>query len=542
MKYIDANMFKNGIKNAVANLDVNKDLVNALNVFPVPDGDTGINMFLTIKSASEHALSEDSDNCGDIAKALSKGALMGARGNSGVILSQILRGLSQGIADKEDIDVITMSHALTSAREVAYKAVMKPTEGTILTVIREIAEYAEKSHRKFDDTVEFFKACLDVGQKSLDNTPNLLPVLKEAGVVDSGGKGLMVILEGFYFGFIGKEIDYEIAAPVIEPTINLEFDESIKYGYCTEFMIHTDFDDLDLLKSRLLDFGDSLVCVKNDDIIKIHVHTNHPGKAFEIGLEYGYITGVKADNMRLQNAEVRARHDDHIKEEMINPGDLEHKENAFIAVAAGEGIKNLFLDLGADKVVLGGQTMNPSVEDFIKAVDSINADNIFILPNNSNIILTAENVCDVSDKNIIVIPTRTIPQGIQALINYDDSLDLNTITETMTKSLEEVKSGAITYAVRDTVIDGREIKKGDYMAIIEKDIVASDSDRYDVLKAAIESAVDEDTSIVTLFAGDEIDDATLEEDVANLSVAYPDIDIESARGDQPVYYYLLSIE
>ncbi|WP_099950557.1 DAK2 domain-containing protein [Ezakiella peruensis] len=542
MKYIDANMFKNGIKNAVANLDVNKDLVNALNVFPVPDGDTGINMFLTIKSASEHALSEDSDSCGDIAKALSKGALMGARGNSGVILSQILRGLSQGIADKKTIDVSTMSHALTSAKEVAYKAVMKPTEGTILTVIREIAEYAEKSHRKFDDTVEFFKACLDVGQKSLDNTPNLLPVLKEAGVVDSGGKGLMVILEGFYFGFIGKEIDYEIAAPVTEPTINLEFDESIKYGYCTEFMIHTDFDDLDLLKHRLLDFGDSLVCVKNDDIIKIHVHTNHPGKAFEIGLEYGYITGVKADNMRLQNAEVRARHDDHIKEEMINPGDLEHKENAFIAVAAGEGIKNLFLDLGADKVVLGGQTMNPSVEDFIKAVDSINADNIFILPNNSNIILTAENVCDISDKNIIVIPTRTIPQGIQALINYDDSLDLNTITETMTKSLEEVKSGAITYAVRDTVIDGREIKKGDYMAIIEKDIVASDSDRYGVLKAAIESAVNEDTSIVTLFAGEEIDDATLEEDVANLSEAYPDIDIESARGDQPVYYYLLSIE
>lgn len=541
MKYIDSKAFKNAIKNAVANLDANKELVNSLNVFPVPDGDTGINMFLTIKSASSHAFQEASDNCGEISKALSKGALMGARGNSGVILSQILRGFSQGLDDKENIDVHTMANALRNARDVAYKAVMKPTEGTILTVIREIAEYAERSYRQFDEVDVFFKSCLEVGEKSLANTPNLLPVLKEAGVIDSGGKGLMVILDGLYDGFIGKDVEYTVEEPIKEIQGEVVFDENIKYGYCTEFMIHTDFDDLDLLKSRLLELGDSLVCVKNDDIIKIHVHTNHPGTAFEIGLEYGYLTGVKADNMRLQNAEVRRNHDKHLEGDFVD-ADSFHKKDAFIVVAAGNGIEELFKDLGADKVVLGGQTMNPSVEDFLKAIEGINADNIFILPNNPNIILTAENVCDLTEKNVIVIPSRTIPQGIHAIINFDEDVDLNTATEMMTESLNSIKSGSITYAVRDTVVDGREIKKGDYMAIIEKSIVASDVDRFSVLKAAIENSVDEDTSIVTIFAGEEIDDNTLEEEVDRLSQEFPDIDVEGVRGNQPVYYYLLSIE
>lgn len=541
MENINSKIFKNAIKSAVANLDANKELVNSLNVFPVPDGDTGINMFLTIKSASSHALSIDSNSCGEIAKALSKGALMGARGNSGVILSQILRGFSQGIDESEKIDVKTMTSALKCARDVAYKAVMKPTEGTILTVIREIAEFAEKNNRKFTDVNEFFEACLEAGEKSLANTPNLLPVLKEAGVIDSGGKGLMVILQGMYDGFMGKEIEYTVEEPIKAFEGEIEFDDSIKFGYCTEFMIHTDFDDLDILKARLLEIGDSLVCVKNDDIIKIHVHTNHPGTAFEIGLEYGYITGVKADNMRLQNAEVRRKHDEHLEGEFVDPKDL-HKKDAFVVVAAGNGIADLFKELGADKIVLGGQTMNPSVEDFLKAIENIYADNIFILPNNPNIILTAENVCDLTDKNIIVIPSRTIPQGIHAMINFDSDADLNTATEEMTESLNHVISGSITYAVRDTVVDGQDIKKGDYMAIIDKSIVASEDDRYNVLKSAVEKSITEDTSIITIFAGEEINDTILEDDVERLESDFPDIDIEAIRGDQPVYYYLLSIE
>lgn len=541
MNYIDSKAFKNAIKNAVANLDANKELVNSLNVFPVPDGDTGINMFLTIKSASGHALQEDSDSCGEISKALSKGALMGARGNSGVILSQILRGFSQGVGEEKTIDVRTMTSALQNARDVAYKAVMKPTEGTILTVIREIAEYAERSYRQFDDVNEFFKACLEVGEEALANTPNLLPVLKEAGVIDSGGKGLMVILHGLYDGFIGKEVEYTVEVPVKTICADVEFDDNIEFGYCTEFMIHTDFDDLDLLKSRLLELGDSLVCVKNDDIIKIHVHTNHPGSAFEIGLEYGYLTGIKADNMRLQNAEVRKNHDSHL-DGLFEKTEAKHKKDAFVVVAAGDGIESIFNELGVDKVVLGGQTMNPSVEDFLKAIDGINADNIFILPNNPNIILTAENVIDLTEKNVIVIPSRTIPQGINALINFDEDADVNTAAETMTEALEGIKSGSITYAVRDTVVDGREIKTGDYMAIVEKTIVASDVDRYNVLKEAIASSIDDNTSIVTVYAGEEIDDATMEEDIERASEEFPDIDIEGLRGNQPVYYYLLSIE
>ncbi|MCI5675681.1 MAG: DAK2 domain-containing protein [Ezakiella sp.] len=541
MSIINANSFRNAIKNAVESLDANKEYVNSLNVFPVPDGDTGINMFLTIKSAGSHALVEKEDDCSKIAKSWSKGALMGARGNSGVILSQIIRGFSLGLDDAKDIDTKTLALALQSARDIAYKAVMKPTEGTILTVIREIAEFVEQNYRNYDSPVDLLEACIEVGDIALDKTPELLPVLKEAGVIDAGGKGLMFILRGMLDGFLGRVSNYQSEAIQAEFT-EVDFDESIKYGYCTEFIVHVSCDievDLERFKARLADLGDSIVCVQTDDIIKVHVHTNHPGLAFELGLEHGYLTGIKADNMRLQNAEVRAKHDQEIEEKAEVD---EHKEHGFISVVAGEGLSDLFKDLGASKIVLGGQTMNPSVEDLLSAIDKTNADNIFILPNNSNIILTAENAADLTDKNVIVIPTRTIPQGIQAMINFDENSDLNTITETMTNSLGSVISGSITYAVRDTVVDGKEIKTGDFMAIIDGKIVANGVDRYSVLEEALKNTVDSDCSIITLYAGEEISDDIMEEDADRLEEEFSDLDIEYLRGDQPVYYYLFSIE
>lgn len=548
MTNIDVGMMRNAIKSAIKNLDVNKDMVNALNVFPVPDGDTGINMFLTIKSAGNYALAEETNHCGELARALSKGALMGARGNSGVILSQILRGFYMGVEDFKELDVKAIKRGFESSKEIAYKAVMKPTEGTILSVVRYMSAFAVSNQNKFSDPIEYLEAIYAEGERALEKTPEMLPVLKEAGVVDSGGKGLLVLLRGAIDGLKGEEVQY--TAEVVETkTEKVVFDENIKFGYCTEFIIHTDNTDqhdADTLKEELLKFGDSLVCVKVEDIIKVHVHTNHPGKALELALERGYLTGIKSDNMRLQNAEVRRAHEEEQQKKyealQAEEEKAPQKEYGFVAVASGEGIMNVFKDFEVDEIVSGGQTMNPSVEDLTKKIDKVNAKNIFVLPNNSNIVLTAEKAAEFSDKNVIVIPTKTIPQGISAMINFDFDLDLDDAIETLNESIKAVKSGSITYAVRDTTVSGKKINQGDYMGILESDIVSSSDDIYDTILETLKKGIDEDTSIVTLYAGEEVTEVQMDEIIDKLENEFDDITIEGLMGNQQVYYYLISIE
>lgn len=548
MTNIDVGMMRNAIKSAIKNLDVNKDMVNALNVFPVPDGDTGINMFLTIKSAGNYALAEETNHCGELARALSKGALMGARGNSGVILSQILRGFYMGVEDFKELDVKAIKRGFESSKEIAYKAVMKSTEGTILSVVRYMSVFAVSNQSKFSDPIEYLEAIYAEGERALEKTPEMLPVLKEAGVVDSGGKGLLVLLRGAIDGLKGEEVQY--TAEVVETkTQEVVFDENIKFGYCTEFIIHTDNTDehdADTLKEELLKFGDSLVCVKVEDIIKVHVHTNHPGKALELALERGYLTGIKSDNMRLQNAEVRRAHEEEQQKKyealQAEEEKAPQKEYGFVAVASGEGIMNVFKDFEVDEIVSGGQTMNPSVEDLTKKIDKVNAKNIFVLPNNSNIVLTAEKAAEFSDKNVIVIPTKTIPQGISAMINFDFDLDLDDAIETLNESIKAVKSGSITYAVRDTTISGKKINQGDYMGILESDIVSSSDDIYDTILETLKKGIDEDTSIVTLYAGEEVTEVQMDEIIEKLENEFDDITIEGLMGNQQVYYYLISIE
>lgn len=548
MTNIDVGMMRNAIKSAIKNLDVNKDMVNALNVFPVPDGDTGINMFLTIKSAGNYALAEETNHCGDLARALSKGALMGARGNSGVILSQILRGFYMGVEDFKELDVKAVKRGFESSKEIAYKAVMKPTEGTILSVVRYMSAFAVSNQSKYNDPIEYLEAIYAEGERALEKTPEMLPVLKEAGVVDSGGKGLLVLLRGAIDGLKGEEVQY--TAEVVETkTQEVVFDENIKFGYCTEFIIHTDNTDqhdADTLKEELLKFGDSLVCVKVEDIIKVHVHTNHPGKALELALERGYLTGIKSDNMRLQNAEVRRAHEEEQQKKyealQAEEEKAPQKEYGFVAVASGEGIMNVFKDFEVDEIVSGGQTMNPSVEDLTKKIDKVNAKNIFVLPNNSNIVLTAEKAAEFSDKNVIVIPTKTIPQGISAMINFDFDLDLDDAVETLNESIKAVKSGSITYAVRDTTVSGKKINQGDYMGILESDIVSSSDDLYDTILETLKKGIDEDTSIVTLYAGEEVTEVQMDEIIEKLENEFDDITIEGLMGNQQVYYYLISIE
>nr|WP_311445472.1 DAK2 domain-containing protein [Ezakiella coagulans] len=547
MTNINAGMMRNAIKSAIKNLDVNKEMVNSLNVFPVPDGDTGINMFLTIKSAGNYALAEETTHCGELSQALSKGALMGARGNSGVILSQILRGFYMGIQDFKELDVRAIKRGFESSKEIAYKAVMKPTEGTILSVVRYMAAFAVSNQSKYSDTIEYLEAIYAEGERALEKTPEMLPVLKEAGVVDSGGKGLLVLMRGAIDGLKGEEVQY--TAEVVETkTQKVVFGENIKFGYCTEFIIHTDNTDqhdADTLKEELLKFGDSLVCVKVEDIIKVHVHTNHPGKALELALERGYLTGIKSDNMRLQNAEVRRAHEEEQqkKYESLKAQDAgPQKEYGFVAVASGDGIMSVFKDFEVDEIVSGGQTMNPSVEDLTKKIEKINAKTIFVLPNNSNIVLTAEKAAEVSDKNVIVIPTKTIPQGISAMINFDFDLDLDDAIETLNDAIKAVKSGSITYAVRDTTVSGKKINQGDYMGILESEIVSSSEDIYETVLETLKKGIDEDSSIVTFYAGQDVTEVQMEELIEKLENEFDDITIEGLMGNQQVYYYLISIE
>lgn len=555
---INAAMLKKAFVAGALNLDKNKEYINELNVFPVPDGDTGTNMTLTILSAKREVEAVSDSDMSGIARAMSTGSLRGARGNSGVILSQLLRGFSKKIADEKELDVHVIADAFQKAVETAYKAVMKPKEGTILTVAKGVAT---KARECADADVSLEQFCEDViahGNEVLDRTPEMLPVLKEAGVVDSGGKGLMVVLQGAVDALTGKVVvDETMTAPVVKKTVtgassNDISTADIKFGYCTEFIINLekpfDEDEEDKLKAYLESIGDSIVCVAFDGIVKIHVHTNHPGQAFEKGLTYGYLSNMKVDNMRLEHNErlmTSADKEEAEKQEEIRRKKQEKpsKECGFIAVSMGDGLKDLFVELGVDYVIEGGQTMNPSTEDMLNAIDKVNAKNVFIFPNNKNVVLAANQAADLcEDKNIIVMATANAPQGISAMIAYDSTISLEDNKTNMLEAIENVKSGQVTYAVRDTSIDGKTIKQGDIMGLSDKGLLAVGSDIADVAFDVISECYDEDKEIISIYYGSDVTKENAEKLSERVSEEFPDCDVSLYFGGQPIYYYIVSVE
>ena len=547
---IDAKLLQKMFLAGAKNLEAKKEWINELNVFPVPDGDTGTNMTLTIMSAAKEVSGIENPGFESLAKAISSGSLRGARGNSGVILSQLFRGFTKEIKEVDEINSAVIAKAFDRAVETAYKAVMKPKEGTILTVAKGVAEKAVEVARKTDDLEVVFKEALAHGDYVLSQTPEMLPVLKQAGVVDSGGQGLMEVLKGAYDCFLGKEIDFTIegAKSASVKVTASESDVDIKFGYCTEFiiMLEKDFNDKDErdFKAYLESIGDSIVCVADDDIVKIHVHTNDPGLAIQRGLTYGQLTKMKIDNMReehqerlIKDAEKQAA----AKEETVE--DMPHKDAGFISVSVGEGVNEIFKGLGVDYIIEGGQTMNPSTEDILNAIDKVNADVVYVLPNNKNIILAANQAESlVEDKKVVVIPSKTVPQGITALINYiaDSSVEDN--VERMTAEMSRVKTGQVTYAVRDTELDGKIIKENDIMGIGDQGIVAVGQDIADTTVEMIKELVDDDTELISVYYGADVSEEDAEGIASRVNEEYPDLDVEVNYGGQPIYYYLISIE
>lgn len=540
-------------------LDARKEIINDLNVFPVPDGDTGTNMTMTIMSAAREvaALEEDAD-MQQLCKAISSGSLRGARGNSGVILSQLLRGFTKEIKKAEEVDVQVLTKAFEHAVASAYKAVMKPKEGTILTVARAGSEKALQICDGTENIIELVNSVVLYMRDVLDMTPDMLPVLKEAGVVDSGGEGLLTILEGAYDCLLGKNVNYDIKTgegmvSSVSAGAKTEAiaDVDIKYGYCTEFiiMLEKKFSRQDELefKAYLESIGDSIVCVADEDIVKIHVHTNDPGLAIQKALTYGSLTRMKIDNMREEHNERVIRDADRKaqeqKEAEKQAEEMPHKEHGFISVSVGDGLNDIFRELGVDYVIEGGQTMNPSTEDILDAISKVNADNIFLLPNNSNIILACEQAKDLTkDKNIYVIPTKNIPQGITAMVNFVEGITASENAETMKASLSEVKAGQVTYAVRDTSVDGKTIKAGDIMGLSDKTIETVGSDIVDTTVALLSKMLDEDSELVTIYIGQEgsMEDARqIEKEVEKID---SELEVEIQYGGQPIYYYFLSVE
>ena len=547
-------MFLSGAKN----LEIKKNWINELNVFPVPDGDTGTNMTLTIMSAATEVNKLSDASIDELAKAISAGSLRGARGNSGVILSQLLRGFTKVIRDHNEIDGETIALSFQKAVETAYKAVMRPKEGTILTVARAMADKAVQIEDK-ENLETFFESVIKEGDETLARTPEMLPVLKEAGVVDSGGQGLMTVLHGAIDAFNGLEIELEFEAPEvhIKSTSEPISTEEIKFGYCTEFIVKLDKEfteeDEDNMKSYLASLGDSLVFVAGDDIVKVHVHTNHPGKAFEKGLEYGQLTRMKVDNMReehqerlFRSDEVQAARDKERRtEEELQAAKKEEprKQTAFISVTIGDGLSELFKQLGVDVLIQGGQTMNPSTDDMLNAIAEAHAENVFILPNNKNVILAANQAQELTtDCNVFVIPTKTIPQGITAVVSYVPDKSPEDNAADMTEEIESVKTGEVTYAVRDTKIDGVEIKSGDIMGIGDNGILAVGSDVSDVVMKMLEKITDEDSELISIYNGSDYSDEAAEALCERIQEAYPDVDVEVNDGGQPIYYIILSVE
>ena len=546
MKTIEVNTLTKMFLAGAKNLEAKKEWINELNVFPVPDGDTGTNMTLTIMSAASEVNNLSERTMETVAKAISSGSLRGARGNSGVILSQLLRGFTKGIKDYDTLDVMIISNAFQKAVETAYKAVMKPKEGTILTVARGAADKAAELALEEEDLDVFFSGIIEEAERVLATTPDLLPVLKEAGVVDSGGQGLVEVLKGAYDAYLGKEVDYTFEAPKSAPVkISAETEAEIKFGYCTEFIIVLDkkFEHKDEMefKAFLESIGDSIVCVADDDIVKIHVHTNHPGQAIEKALTYGSLSRLKIDNMREEHEEKLIK--DASKIAAQQKAEEPRKEMGFISVSIGEGIGEIFKGLGVDYLIEGGQTMNPSTEDMLNAIDKVNAEHIFILPNNKNIILAANQakaLCE--DKDIIVIPTKTVPQGITAMINFmpDSSAEENEAR--MTEELANVKTGQVTYAVRDTHIDDKEIKEGNIMGIGDHAILAVGEDVEQTTLDMFKELIDEDSELISIYYGEDVKKEDAEKLGEELSDLYPDCDVEVHFGGQPIYYYVVSVE
>lgn len=562
---IDAKMMAKMFLAGAKNLESKKEWINELNVFPVPDGDTGTNMTLTIMSAAKEvsALYDVGDlDMKSLCKAISSGSLRGARGNSGVILSQLFRGFTKGVKEYDEITIPILALAFEKAVETAYKAVMKPKEGTILTVAKGGAEKArELADGGMEDISEFLAQIIAYADEVLEQTPEMLPVLKQAGVVDSGGQGLMQVMKGAYDAFLGKEVDFTIdtdsssvsssnsAGGSLEAQANAE----IKFGYCTEFiiMLNKVFNikaEMDF-KAYLESIGDSIVVVADEDVVKVHVHTNDPGLAIQKALKYGALSNMKIDNMRLEHQEKLfklSQKEEAAKEEELP---MPKKDVGFIAVSVGEGINEIFKGLGVDYIIEGGQTMNPSTEDMLNAIDKVNADTIFILPNNKNIILAANQAQSlVKDKQIVVIPTKTVPQGITAVINYVPDLSVEDNKETMNEEIKMVSTGQVTYAVRDTNIDGKEIKQGDFMGIGDSGILAVGTDVSDVTVDMITEMVldsmktDEEFELISIYYGEEITEESAESLRAKIEARYPDCDIELQYGGQPIYYYIVSAE
>lgn len=552
---IDAEVLKKLFLAGAANLEAKKEWINDLNVFPVPDGDTGTNMTLTIMSAAKEVNSLTNPTMQTLSKAISGGSLRGARGNSGVILSQLLRGFTKVVRDYEEIDSIIISTAFQKAVETAYKAVMKPKEGTILTVARGMADKILDLSTEIDDLEELFDKVIKYGDEVLEHTPDLLPVLKQAGVVDSGGQGLMQIMKGAYDALMGKEINYEAVAGQGGPAESSEVsaqgleEKEIKFGYCTEFivMLEKPYDAAKEaeFKAYLESIGDSIVLVSDDDIVKVHVHTNHPGLAFEKGLTFGSLTKMKIDNMREEHQERVIANAEKVAKEQAEQAKKEEpkKKYGFISVSAGEGLSEIFKSLGVDYIIEGGQTMNPSTEDMLNAIEKVNAENVFIFPNNSNIILAANQAQSiVEDKNIIVIPTKTIPQGISALIAYSEDADPEENAEAMKEEISNVKSGSVTYAVRDTEIDDKTIKQGDIMGIGDKTILSVGQNIQDVTKDMIEQLAGDDAELISIYYGSDVTEEDANALAEAVEAVYPDVDVEVNYGGQPIYYYILSVE
>ena len=553
---IDAGLLKRMFLAGVANLESKKEWINELNVFPVPDGDTGTNMTLTILSAAREVNSVEEPTMETLAKAISSGSLRGARGNSGVILSQLFRGFTKAIKYSTEIDMELLAEALQRATETAYKAVMKPKEGTILTVAKGISDKAKELAQSGCDMDVFIQELLKEGDYVLSQTPEMLPVLKQAGVVDSGGQGLMQVLKGAYDGYLGKEITFTAEKPAASRTVtgaaNDEIDTAdIKFGYCTEFIIMTSraftHEDEKEFKAFLSSIGDSIVCVADDELVKVHVHTNDPGLAIQKALTYGQLTSMKIDNMRLEHEEKLIKEASRIAEEQKKAAeekkDEPRKAMGFISVSIGNGVGEIFRELGVDYLIEGGQTMNPSTEDMLEAIEKVNADTVFILPNNKNIILAANQasyLCE--DKKIIVVPTKTVPQGITAMISYNPDETPEANAEVMQEEIQNVKTGQVTYAVRDTKIDDKEIHEGDIMGIGDAGILAVGKSIEATTKAMMAELVDEDSEIIGIYYGEDVKEEDAQKLGDELAALYPNAEVEVHNGGQPIYYYVISVE
>lgn len=565
---IDALQLKNAFLAGANNLNAKKEWINELNVFPVPDGDTGTNMTMTIMSAAREVAAIDAPTLENVAKAMASGSLRGARGNSGVILSQLIRGFTKEIrehADEAGIDNLIMARAFSRAVETAYKAVMKPKEGTILTVAKGMADRITELSVTDEDLVTMLEKVVAYGDEVLAKTPEMLPVLKEAGVVDSGGQGLMTVVKGALASLKGEEVTLDLGdqgaakaeAPVERKSRGEISTADIKFGYCTEFMVNGDHEftdeEVDSLREWLGGVGDSIVCFSDENIIKVHVHTNHPGDAFEKGLTMGYLSKMKVDNMRLEHHEVLIEDASKIAEEEKKeeapaaaapekPAEPA-KEYGFISVSAGEGLTEIFRGIGVDYVIEGGQTMNPSTEDILNACDQVNAETIFVLPNNKNIILAANQAKDIiEDKTIIVVPTKTIPQGITAMISFSPDMSPEENLEAMKDASQCVRTGEITYAVRNTTIDGHAIEKDDIMALGDDGLLAVAKEKDQAVLEAVKAMVNDESEIITIYYGQDIPEEEAEALAARIRKAYPQVETELQYGGQPIYYYFLSVE